>query len=114
MYAIRSYYGMYKGDGAFIGGLASGIAGGLIPALGVQSATIPLGSLVPVSYVIITSNTTRTVDQIQADNPEINTNEHYLMGVQQGIKEKRMKKSVLGAGIGFAIGLSTFFLLLNE
>ncbi len=92
-----------------MGGVLSGLAGALIPQpeikLGNSSMPIPVGVLVPVTYMAIAGATTPKADKLQQKFPVKASNEHYLMGYQEGIKKKRIKESFIGAGFGFLVGI---------
>lgn len=98
--------------GAYAGGIASMWAAMAIPSIGFGSGdnrfNIWLGPVVPYAYLLIVSNTTRSVEKIKAQNPDINPNEFYLYGVQSAISKRRLRDGVLGIITG---GLSFGFVL---
>jgi hypothetical protein len=92
-----------------IGGVAIGMGAAFIPqpeiSLGGNSMGVPVGILAPTLYVGIIGATPPNEDELQQQFPDKANNEHYLMGYQEGVKKKRLKKSLLGAGIGFISGI---------
>lgn len=92
-----------------IGGIATGFGGVFIPSptvyAGRISIPIPVGVLVPATYIAIMGATTPTAGALQRQLPIIVENEHYQMGYQEGVKKKRLKNSLLGAGLGFVAGI---------
>lgn len=92
-----------------VGGFATGFGGTIIPQVkvsaGENSMGIPLGILVPATYVGIMGATTPKAETLQAELPEKANNEHYLMGYQDGVQKKRFKHSIIGAAIGVVGGI---------
>jgi hypothetical protein len=92
-----------------IGGFASGFAGAFVPQpeIEVTSGSMPiqLGVLVPAIYIGVMGATPPNTDKLQQNYPVTATNEHYLMGYQEGVKKKRLKNSIIGAGVGFLSGI---------
>jgi len=92
-----------------IGGVASGLAGAFVPSLEVElggsTMPIPLGILVPATYIGVMGATHPNADKLQQNYPVTATNEHYLMGYQEGVKKKRLRNSIIGAGVGFLTGI---------
>jgi hypothetical protein len=92
-----------------VGGLASGLAGAFIPQpelkLGDNTMPIPVGVLIPATYIGVMGATTPNADKLQQNHPIQATDEHYLMGYQEGVKKKRLKNSIIGAGVGFVAGI---------
>lgn len=99
----------YKSLWAGVGGLIAGFAGVAIPPakVGENNATIPWAPIIPVGYVLIVGNTTKTFDQLKRKYPEMSTEEYYLMGAQKGIQEKRLRSSLIGTGLGILAGFIT-------
>lgn len=91
------------------GGMVSGFGGTIIPQVkvnaGGNSMGIPLGILVPATYVGIMGATTPDAETLQSKLPDMADNEYYLMGYQEGVQKKRFKHSIIGAAIGVVGGI---------
>jgi len=92
-----------------IGGVLSGLAGAFVPQLGLEKGDskieIPIGILVPSMYVGVIGATSPSAETLKNKMPAKANNEHYLMGYQEGIRKKRYKQGLIGAGIGFVTGI---------
>ncbi|MDA3891977.1 MAG: hypothetical protein PF517_09985 [Salinivirgaceae bacterium] len=97
----------------FIGAVAVGFSGVFVPQPNVEtggnSMAIPVGILLPTAYVGLMGATTPNADKLEQKIQDKDINDYYLMGYQEGIKKKRVKNSLLGAGIGIISG----FLLIS-
>ncbi len=95
----------------FIGGIVTGAAGAFIPQPEIKtnngSFPLPLGIFVPATYVVVMGATPPTAEKLSQKFPDKAGNEPYLMGYQEGIRKKRVKNSLIGAGIGFVAGIVT-------
>ena len=95
----------------FVGGVLSGAAGAFIPQPEIKtnsgSFSLPLGIFVPATYVVIMGATPPTAEKLNQKLPDKAGNESYLIGYQDGIRKKRIKNSLIGAGIGFVAGIIT-------
>jgi hypothetical protein len=93
----------------FIGGIAAGTAGVCIPPITSESignsVSVPVGVLVPASYLIFAGNSTISAEQLKQMFPLLPDNEYYLMGVQESIRRHRMRDSFLGIIAGVNLGL---------
>ncbi len=102
----------YNGQWFLIGGIAAGSAAVFIPSLTTASATIPVGQiLLPVGYIIVGGNTTKSFKQIEKQIPEHKNDDFYKMGYQKGVQEKRLRNTLIGTSIGVVAGLATFYSL---
>jgi hypothetical protein len=95
--------------GIFAGGFLSGAAGALIPPVGTDgfsnSASIRIGFAIPIGYLIFAGNSTLSIEQLKVQYPELTDNQFYLMGVQEAIRQHRMRDSFFGVAIGTIIGI---------
>lgn len=98
-----------------IGGLASGVIGGMMPQPNFESGgfngSLPVGILIPLAYVSAIGVTSPDIEQIAGSFPNTSDQEYYLNGVQDGIQKKRLQKGLIGGGIGFAAGIITLLLI---
>jgi hypothetical protein len=90
------------------GGFAAGLIGALTPQVhigsGQSGGSIPLGILVPISYVSITGYFIPGKKYLNAASlPK--QNDFYEMGLSEGYKRKSIKKNVLATCIGFFSGM---------
>jgi hypothetical protein len=105
-------YYKHNANGYLYGGIAAGMAGVLIPAInadyGDGGIYLPIGVIVPVAYIITAGNITLTPEQIKKKYPGLPDSEYYLIGAQEGIEKKQLKKSLIGVGIGLLAGFATY------
>lgn len=93
----------------FYGGLMAGFGSVMLPKpelqFGDNSMNVPLGIMVPVTYIGLVGANTPKAEVLQQQLPNTPSNEHYLMGYQEGVRKKRFKNSIIGAAIGVVGGI---------
>ncbi|MBN1250560.1 MAG: hypothetical protein JXR51_05225 [Bacteroidales bacterium] len=100
----------YKSTWTFIGGIAVG-AGSVvsIPLAGLSSLYAPV---FPLAYSSSVGLIKVKTEKLGIEKQYID-NEHYVLGFEKTAKQKRIKNSLLGSGIGIAVGLSAALLFFN-
>lgn len=90
------------------GGFAAGLIGAVTPQVslgsGMSGGGIPVGLLIPLSYISITGYFTPNDKYINSQSLP-SDNEYYLAGFTEGYKKKSIKKTILTTCVGYLSGL---------
>lgn len=97
----------FVGIGSFAIGFGSAFIP--IPALSISgnSFSLPLGMLVPVANVVAMGNVNTPEKVLAKKNKSNNNEEYYLTGVEESLKKKRIKHSLIGGLLGVIAGTIT-------
>src|SRR3989339_331032 len=103
----------YKCNWCFVTGVLIGTASPFItPLIGIKS--ILYSPLLPTATSSGIGFTGASRRKIAKQNPEMVTNEHYVLGYCEVSSQKKLKSTIIGSGIGLAIGvIATIFLNLQ-
>ncbi|MFN5459300.1 MAG: hypothetical protein ACK5AY_05280 [Bacteroidota bacterium] len=96
----------YKSPRAFIGGLITGIGGGLTGVL--------YGPLIPGTYIGLNELTKIRIKQKWVSGPYLLSEDAYILGFQREAFAKRRIAVLKGSGIGLAVGFAAFGLYFNK
>ena len=94
--------------GYFAGGFAAATVGALTVnfKIGGNSASIPIGVLIPSGYLWVLDNKPKAIEHIKDDYPNLPDDEYYMLGVQAAICRKRMYDGALGVLTGGIIWIT--------
>lgn len=94
-----------------IGSFAIGFGSAFIPipALSISgsSFSLPLGMLVPVANVVAMGSVNTPEKVLAKKNKTNHTEEYYLIGVEESLKKKRIRHSLIGGVLGLVAGAIT-------
>ena len=96
----------YKAPRAFVGGMITGIGGGLTGVL--------YGPLIPGAYLGLNELTKIRIKQKWVSGPYLLSEDAYILGFQREAFAKRRIAVLKGSGIGLAIGFAAFGLYFNK
>jgi hypothetical protein len=96
----------YKSPGAFIGGMVTGIAGGVTGALWAPA--------VPFGFMGVNELTKIRIRHKTVSNPYALDHDAYILGYQREALYKRRVATLKGGGIGIVIGFTAFFIYLDK
>jgi len=100
----------YNSKWTTIGGIVIG-AGSVIgvPLIGLNSLYAPI---FPLSYNFITGLVKVKKEKIGIEKQYLK-NKHYVLGFEKSAKQKRIKNSLFGTGIGIAVGIAAVLIFVN-
>jgi hypothetical protein len=93
----------FKAKGCLIIGAAVGLLSGVTGSF--------LCPIPPFAFAALSGIPKVKIKKSTVSNPEYLTHDPYLMGYERVAKKKRKLKSLIGGGIGLAVGLGTFGVL---
>lgn len=96
----------FKAKGSFIGTAACGLVGGL-------SGTF-FGPLLPLAYFAMVGIPKVKIKHNTVSNPNNVDYDSYLLGYERVARAKRRKASLIGGGIGLAVGYVAWLCLRNS
>jgi hypothetical protein len=100
----------FKAKGSFLGGLAAGLAGGA-SGLAIGEAGAFFGPVLPLAFFTTVGIPKVRIKHNTVSNPEYLTHDVYILGYEREARAKRRRQSLLGGGIGVAIGYIAYFSL---
>ncbi len=99
----------FKPWGSFFGGIVFGMAGGasgLVADIGVF-----LGPVLPLAFFSTVGIPKVRIKHNTVSNPENLKHDVYILGYEREARAKRRRQSMLGGGIGIAVGYIAYFCL---
>jgi hypothetical protein len=93
----------FKARGSFWGGLIAGVAGGA-SGLVVGSAGAFFGPVLPISFFTTVGIPKVWIRHSTVSNPNNLWHDAYILGYEREARAKRRRRSMIGGGIGLAIG----------
>ena len=96
----------YRSPGAFVGGILTGIAGGVTGVL--------YGPVVPLAYLGVNELTKIRIKHKWVSGPYLLSEDAYILGFQREAFAKRRIAVLKGSGIGIAVGFAAFGLYFNK
>ena len=100
----------FKPTGSLIGGILFGIAGGA-SGLAIDQAGVFFGPVLPLAFFTTVGIPKVRIKHNTVSNPENLKHDAYILGYEREARAKRRRQSMLGGGIGVAVGYIAYFCL---
>jgi len=104
LYGLHDMHNIHISPLITLGGFASGMIATFIPMPQIYMFYLPVGILVPLAYVSVINYTPPSEIKLKNRLPEKANDDFYILGYQDGLRKKRIRNSLIGAGVGILAG----------